>query len=394
MSENDEFRYLYEEIRVFRRNLTKDSQVRRQSLEVAKQKLLDLDCIKEELDRLKLDFNKESHSQDVITQAKSYVKEIEVKIKESQEILTERLSQISEPSVSNIQHTANMPEKFDLKTAASLLPSMNGSEDSTKQLIDCIELYSNLLDDEGKKMLITYVLKSRVLSQSAKLRLGKAYASVDLLIEDMKCHLLTKQSAAALASQLHGVKQKHQSIEEYGKTIEQLLVNLTLTQANGDDNAEKILTKVNEKIAVNTFANGLKSNELRTILKARNYDNLRDAICCATEEEASVGCSQTQVFHMKGRNNYNRKNWKNNNFHNKRATSSFVCNRRKQNNNNNNYPRNHSMQYKVNSSQGQGRPFTNNIKNKHFAYHADSGKVNSNDNLHSSETKFFRASTE
>ena len=44
-----------------------------------------------------------------------------------------------------------MTEKFDLRTAASLLAVMIDSEVVTRQLIDSIELYGTMLDDTNKK---------------------------------------------------------------------------------------------------------------------------------------------------------------------------------------------------------------------------------------------------
>ena len=43
----------------------------------------------------------------------------------------------------------------------------------------------------------------------------------------------------ALSSEVHRARQHDKSIDEFGKTIEQLLVDLTLAQAEGVDNAEK-----------------------------------------------------------------------------------------------------------------------------------------------------------
>lgn len=63
-------------------------------------------------------------------------------------------------------------ESFSLKTAGSLLPSMDGNEDTTKKLVDSILFYEILLKNDDKKHLVNYVLKTR-LSQNAKIRLKK-----------------------------------------------------------------------------------------------------------------------------------------------------------------------------------------------------------------------------
>lgn len=194
--------------------------------------------------------------------------------------------------------------KFCLKTATTLLPIMNGSEEVTKQLIDSIELYDTLLDAESKTSLIQYVLKTR-LSQNAKLRLKTTYATTTDLIRDIKKHFLTVRSAAALSQQLINSKQAGKSIDDFGINIESLLTQLTISQAEGNDGTIDTLRAVNEKLAVNVFANGLQNSELRMIIKARNYTKLADAVKDAKEEEPPRQYNQP-LFFMRGRNDFRR----------------------------------------------------------------------------------------
>lgn len=67
-----------------------------------------------------------------------------------------------------------------------------------------------------------------------------------------------------------------------------------------------VLRGVNEKIAISTFANGLRNAELRTIIKSRNYQTLNDAIVGAKEEICSNNVSSSSVYHIKNKQNYNR----------------------------------------------------------------------------------------
>lgn len=110
-------------------------------------------------------------------------------------------------------------ESFSLKTAVSLLPIMDDTENVTKQLISSIELYSSLLDNESKPILINFILKTR-LSENAKLRLNQNYGTIQLLVDDMKKYLISKKSFTALQEQLMRCKQNQRDIEDYGKEIE------------------------------------------------------------------------------------------------------------------------------------------------------------------------------
>ncbi|XP_050305593.1 probable serine/threonine-protein kinase dyrk1 [Anthonomus grandis grandis] len=255
-----------------------------------------------------------------------------------------------------------MSGKFDLRTAASLLPSMDGTEDVTKKLVE--DLYNDFLDASEKSHLIKYILKARV-STRAKLRLKTQYNTVEELITDMKNNLLTRKAPAAISRQLHNVRQENRSIEEFAKVVEQLLVYLTLAQADNDDRVVHILQPINEKLATNSFANGLKSNELRTIIKARNYENLKDAIMGA--KEAEIGRSpQNSIYHVRGRNFNNRGFRSRSNFNNfnnqaRRFNNNF--------NNNNNFRQSSYSYNNCNSPRSHFNSHNNNNNNNYRHQH-------------------------
>lgn len=82
----------------------------------------------------------------------------------------------------------------------------------------------------------------------------------------MKSHLHTKQSA----SELHQL-QGSQSIEEYDTKVEDLMMQLTISQANGNENNHKALQPINEKFAIERFNVGLRNSRLSIIPAAMYY---------------------------------------------------------------------------------------------------------------------------
>lgn len=177
--------------------------------------------------------------------------------------------------------------KFDLKTAISLLPVMTGEEDITKKLIDGIDFYKSMIDKESIPALISFVLKTR-LSESAKLRMSQSYANCESLISDLKTNFLPKKSSTAVHCSLMNTKQHSLSIDEYGNQIEKLLVDLTISQTDGNQEAYKILRPINEKLAIKRFADGLRNPTLGIIISARNPSTLKEAIQAAKDEEIST----------------------------------------------------------------------------------------------------------
>ncbi|XP_041981033.1 uncharacterized protein LOC121734486 [Aricia agestis] len=204
-----------------------------------------------------------------------------------------------------------MSENFCLKTAVSLLPKMNGDESVTRELIDAIELYSSMISNDGKQLLINFILKTRI-SDSAKMRLRTEYADINSLLKDMRSSLLTIKSDTSLQAQLQSARQGNKSIKEFGNEIERLFVDLTISQANNDPDAYKILRPVNEKNAIKRFSDGLQSQRLGTIIAARNFSQLKDAIRAAEDETSSrpeqiASYSKSRNYNsFRGRNNYNR----------------------------------------------------------------------------------------
>lgn len=252
------------------------------------------------------------------------------------EILTNRIS---------FCNPITMSENFNLRTACSLLPKMDGTEESLKQLIDTIELYSEMVLETDQQQIIKFVLKTRLLD-SAKIRLKEIYKSCQDLIKDMKERLLTIQSSIAINANLQRARQGSLSIAQFGKNIEDLLVKLTLSQSQENKISFETLRPLNEKIALNIFANGLTDINISTIVKARNFNELKDAIRCAEDQEAS-GAEKVFAFNNQGnkkqtkadqyyRNyNPNRYNGRNNYRNQMNRNNVRHCNLYQDNNNNN-----------------------------------------------------------
>lgn len=197
-------------------------------------------------------------------------------------------------------------EKFDLKTAAGLVPVMDGKQETVEKIIDSVQLYNDCLKEVPcKKLLANFVLKTR-LSKAAKLKLKQEYSTCDDLLKDMKVFLLTKKSPNALLTQLNNMSQNNMSIAKYGSEIESLFVDLTISQANSNEKAYEILRPLNEQIAIKKFADGIRNRRLSTIISARNYTELKDAVRAAEDEEASQPQPSTSnsMLHMRGKSYY------------------------------------------------------------------------------------------
>lgn len=141
----------------------------------------------------------------------------------------------------------------------------------------------------------------------AKLKLRSSYSSVQDLLQDMRKELLPKKSAIAIQYQMQSIRQGDDSIDEYGKKLAEMFVNLTVSQSEGNPDTFKILKKLNENHAIKRFSDGLRNRRISTIIAARNYDSLKDAIQGAMDEEITSSPSSGDMFtynHRKKLNNF------------------------------------------------------------------------------------------
>lgn len=245
--------------------------------------------------------------------------------------------------------------EFDLKTACSLIPVLDDKENTTKRLIDAVEMYADMLNSDGQALLIKFVLKGR-LSENAKLRVNTNYTTVKDMLQDFRRQLLTTKSFTAIQEQIQSLNQGFRSIDEYGSQLEKLLTELNISQAEGDVSKINVLKPINEKMVVKKFAGGLKNEKVSTIITARNYSSLKDAIQAAKDESKSSTSRPAEVMKMTSTRGtfYNNHSYFRGQGRGQfpRAQGHYAnTNRGKYENNYNNY-RNNTSRY-----QGYSRPF-------------------------------------
>lgn len=119
------------------------------------------------------------------------------------------------------------------------------------------------------------------------------------LLQDMRKHLLPQKGSTALQIKLQNVKQNNMSIKEFGDEISELMTDLTISQADNDSNSFKVLKPLNEKLAIRRFSDGLRNRRLSTIIAARNFEYLKDAVQAAIDEDVSSSSTLTgEVMNM------------------------------------------------------------------------------------------------
>lgn len=364
------------------KNLVKDGPNRKRSKEITDEKFKTISQLCDKVDELEFQIDVKGSEEEKLLKVGIVKKIFELqedsilRLEKGLKISEEKIEEIVETVQANNSLTISTMASFDLKSASALIPVMTGEEDVTRQIIDGIELYASLLSAEARKVLTAFVLKTR-LNSTAKLKLKSSYESNTALIADIKKFLLPPKSATALAAKLAIQKQGNKSVQEFGNEIEVLLTNLTLAQTGENSGDNPAIHAINEKNAICVFANGLKSQEMRTIVKARDYSSLREAIQGALDEEkppkeenvnlATKGHNskgKNRGFRGNNRGRKNQGNWRNND------------NSNHSNNSNSNSNRGHGSRRGRGSRNGNSRNGNNNSRNNNNSQNQSSQNVN------------------
>lgn len=353
MQSIDDWKQLNSNLRGFWENLKKDNVARREDESITARKVSELQKFNvyfQELDRkLQSDIESKALDYKTVILVQDLLKRCKNKIDECQVILKDRLGNLeknvddkldkdvgldignvhdnestSSDHILQAHYTNNsikMGESFSFKTASALLQKLDGSTDTVHQLIESINFYESSLDADSKTQVINYVLKI-CLSHRDRIRMKSGYNSVTELVVDLKRNFLPKQSAPSLIAKMQASRQGNLTTDEYGRTIETLMADLTIAQIGEASEVQVIdvITKQNEKLAVDIFAKGLRNREIRTVIKARNYERLSEAISAANEEALSAEAEST-VNVIRGK--FDTRSQKANGYTNKRYNNNW-----------------------------------------------------------------------
>lgn len=400
-------------------NLKKDNTSCRKDAAYNKKKRTQLETISDKVKLVYNDivkFNSENKVDNkILEQINVLLPEIRGKLRNANSILNDRkvLEDNKEEIDSNLENSINIDNcetkivsenlnlknikmaTFDFRTASSLLPKLDGKVDTVRQLIDAIELYEISLDAQSKVSLINYVIKI-CLTHKEKIRMQSTYRDINSLIVDLRTNFLPKQSSSFLSTQLQATKQGSLSVEKYGEKIQALMADLTITQAGENEQAKEVFGRENEKLAINIFANGVNNSELRTIIKARNYQKLSDAINAAKEEYVAGKTQEQQhIFRIQHNisNSYRSNHLRRGNFQNNRGNNRFNNN----NNNNGNSNGNNSFR-NSNYQQSRGRGFAPRQQNSGNYYQNNRNSFNNsrggNSNRGRQSSRIFTATNQ
>ena len=179
-----------------------------------------------------------------------------------------------------------------IKLVSSLVAPYDGDSTKLDCTLDSLRTLSPLITDDNKAT--TFQAIASRMSDKARQSLPtiNENTTIELIITGLqKCKVKTSPEAAL--NLLNATKQTG-DLKTFTNEIEKKM--LALERAYKDDEmADATASRYATKAAIKALANGLKSSEVRTIVKAGRFDKLSEAIDTATEESIDRTTSPTNV---------------------------------------------------------------------------------------------------
>jgi hypothetical protein len=230
-------------------------------------------------------------------------------------------------------------------------------------------MYHDTLKETAKPNLIKFIMLTRF-SNKIQNKLGTSTTPTTFIQfkELLQKTFKSPNNALTIQADLVKSRQNGQSLMKYIEHIESLIAELNSIHISelGDD-SKSIVTQMNDKIALNTFKQGLNDN-LKTTIYAAQPKTFSEAKALAIE--VATPQEQSSVFHYNSNYNSNKRRYPNNRYNN-----------RNQNNFRNNNYQGNRKQVNHNNHNNQGRNGRYDDKNRNQSYQSFN-KNNSSRNVY------------
>lgn len=198
---------------------------------------------------------------------------------------------------------ANTP--FDIKTATAIVQTYDGAHDGLNAFIDSANLLQELTKAEHLPLAIKF-LRTR-LTGKARLGLPNDLTTIDALVENVKGRCAEPVLPENLLAKLKATQQKgdpHKFCSDIDSLCSQLCASY-LDSGVPDAVAKRMTTKA----GVEALTAGISNNETKTILKAGNFDDIKQAIQKVVENTTPASSNMAQLLTFRNNRQPERKSY-------------------------------------------------------------------------------------
>ena len=203
-------------------------------------------------------------------------------------------------TVNDVRNTRGPINSFmKLKEARDMIPEIDGtSRNAVQKFLNASTYAMSEINPEDETSLLKAILCTKLTGKAMHDFQTRDIHSYAQLKREIEMCYLTKRSTTHIQREFNMSRQKPgESAREYGSRVDKLAMELYQSLIEGRqqtvDQRKAILDTI-QGLALENFQLGLKE-EIQTIVRSRNYDNLSAAILGATAEEKLKGSSTKQA---------------------------------------------------------------------------------------------------
>lgn len=193
-----------------------------------------------------------------------------------------------------LQKSSKMPDTtppFDIKTATAIVQTYDGSHDGLNAFVDSANLLKEFTKPDNYPLAIKF-LRTR-LTGKARLGLPNELATIDALVENVKSRCAETITPENVLSKLKATQQKGDA-NKFCNDVDSLCNQLCATyiESGVPNNVAK---RMATKAGVEALTAGVTNSETKIILKAGNFDDVKQAIQKVVENSTSSS-NATQIL--------------------------------------------------------------------------------------------------
>lgn len=208
---------------------------------------------------------------------------------------------------------------FDYKTATSLVQPYDGSVAGLDAFIDASNLLLEIIQ-AGEEEIAAKFLRTR-LTGKARIGLPNEAITIPLITQDVKNRCQDKTTPESIIAKLKAIKSK-QSNQKFCEEVENLTIQLKNVYIENKIPTD-VASKMSTKVGVDALINGVGNPEVKLILKAGTFTDLKDAIQKVNENLPETDNSAQLLTFNRNRNDQRKYNNYQNRYHQNNSNKQY-----------------------------------------------------------------------
>lgn len=254
-----------------------------------------------------------------------------------------------------------------VKTIPQLIPSYNGDGEKLNSTVAALTACKSLLTEATTPIALQVILSR--LEGKARAAVGENPRNIDEIIEKLKQKCKITIQPETVVAKLNATKQES-DVTKFTDQVEKLTLELERAYINEQIPVETA-ARMSVKAGIKALASGIKSEEIKLILKAGQFNSLTSAIEKITENSSNAS---NQILHVRSNNSGNRGN-------NYGYRGNFQNQRGRQRGNDRNFRgRSQQSNYQQNNNYSGGN---------NRGYYRGNGRGNNRGNYHNNNSRVF-----